>query len=231
MAVGLKHVHLADALLVGFLTPGCPAGEACLLRQVALQVMPSAQLGSQRLSRLSATVSFLGQVHCNAQICHPYLLQIEQLVTLTEAARSHKTLWQHEPSRVQEGLRSALADLGTSVSSSRLQQYVHSSLGRLVVMANSLEGTLPQGITTSQTLSQMEAMATNPPADLHTPAKFVWDAEGGKSGAAGKQQMEQGMKAVLYLQRTLLEPFGRQLVLEAYNNLMQGKCELLCMAV
>lgn len=77
----------------------------------------------------------------------------------------------------------------------------------------------------------MEAVATNPPADLHTPAKLVWDAEGGKSGAAGKQQMEQGRKAVLYLQRTLLEPFGRQLVLEAYRIVMQGKHELLCIAV
>ena len=38
------------------------------------------------------------------------------------------------------------------------------------------------------------------------------------------------MKAALFLQRTLLEPLSRQLVLKAYHILMQGKCQLCCMA-
>ena len=73
-------------------------------------------------------------------------------------------------------------------------------------------------------------MFAHPRPDLHTPAVSMWDAEGESSGAAGKQQMEQSMKAALFLQRTLLEPLSRQLVSKACHILMQGKYEPLCMA-
>ena len=98
---------------------------------------------------------------------------------------NHRTLWQYEPSSVQKFLRSVLAVLRTFVRNRCLQQHLQSGLSGLVVMVDRLEGTLPRG--THKALDHLKVMAATTPVDLHTPAASVWDAEGGSSGAAGKQ--------------------------------------------
>ena len=155
------------------------------------------------------------------------LLQIEQLVSLTAAARASKTLWQDEATSMQEDLCSVLKSFSTLASSDAQQRFAQGSLAELVLICNRLEGTLPQGMETPQILTNLQDMVANPPANLRTPAACVWDAEGARFAAAGKQQMEQSMKGLLFLQRTLLEPLSRQLVFQAYQILMQGKL-LLC---
>ena len=151
------------------------------------------------------------------------LLQIEQLVVLTASARASKTLWQDEATSMQEDLCSVLRSFSTFASSDTQQRFAQGSLAELVLICNRLEGTLPQGMETLQILTNLQDMVANPPANLRTPAACVWDAEGARSAAAGKQQMEQSMKGLLFLQRTLLEPLSRQLVLQAYQILMQGR--------
>lgn len=155
------------------------------------------------------------------------LLQIEQLVSLTAAAGASKTTWQDEATSMQEDLRSVLESFSAFSSSDAQQEYAHGSLAGAVLICNLLEGTLPQGTNELQTLKYLWGMAANPPADLRTPAVSLWDADGGRSVAAGKQQMQQSMKAALFLQMTLSAPLSRQLVLEAHQILMQGNFKLL----
>ena len=122
---------------------------------------------------------------------------------------------------MQEDLCQVIKSFSTLASSDSQQQFAQGSLAEVVLICNRLEGTLPQGMNDLQTTSYLRDMAANSPADLDTPAVCVWDAEG-SSGAASKQQMEQSMRAALFLQRTLPEPLSRELVLEAYQILMEG---------